>query len=106
MASTQTPPETGAANNIGAHPFFFSNGGGGLSTDELVVVMPTRIRMDSRVVLTHCTITWLSNSVFVLLLLAKVHLCKDMSVGSMLDVGIRPGSIPGGCSGFLNVLLG
>lgn len=67
--------ETAAADLSGVHSVLFLNGGGSLNTDELVVVMPTRIRMDSRVVLAHCTITWLSNSAFVLLLLAKV-LCR------------------------------
>eukprot|EP00192_Tetraselmis_astigmatica_P003401 CAMPEP_0117684608 /NCGR_PEP_ID=MMETSP0804-20121206/21206_1 /TAXON_ID=1074897 /ORGANISM="Tetraselmis astigmatica, Strain CCMP880" /LENGTH=591 /DNA_ID=CAMNT_0005495643 /DNA_START=347 /DNA_END=2123 /DNA_ORIENTATION=- len=43
------------------------------SSEDLVVLTPTRVRVDSRVVLVHCTSTWLSNCFFALLILFKLN---------------------------------
>lgn len=39
---------------------------------ELVVLTPSRLRVDSRVVLGHSTAQWLTNAIFCVLILLKV----------------------------------
>lgn len=46
--------------------------------DELVVLTPTRVRVDSRVVFVHCTSNWLSNCFLAVLILCKVCPCMPL----------------------------
>ncbi|GMH43727.1 hypothetical protein BSKO_11649 [Bryopsis sp. KO-2023] len=69
--STQEPPQV-----VFTTQHNLNHRGTTSATDELVVVMPTRVRVDSRVVLAHCTTSWLSNCSLCILILAKEYFIK------------------------------
>jgi len=59
----------------------------GARPEDLVVLTPTRIRVDSRVVFAHCTSNWLSNCFWLICILFKVP-CGAVQICS---VELQPG---------------
>lgn len=67
VTSTTTPNQEGGGGSSGT-------GGPG----EMVVLTPSRLRLDSRILAVHCTSQWLSNGIFAILLYFKVGMLQHL----------------------------
>lgn len=56
----------------GTHQEASTSTGSTSGSGDMVVLTPSRLRLDSRVLALHCTSQWLSNGIFAMLLYFKV----------------------------------
>eukprot|EP00955_Chlamydomonas_euryale_P026363 278381-Chlamydomonas_euryale.AAC.5 len=91
--------ERARAALLARSPSAAGNGAAGGRASQPLVLTPSRLRIDSRVLLAHTTSVWFTNSVFVLLILFKVRHGASLAQTTATERRAWHGQAqPGSCS--------